>query len=55
MKIVGHSLGSVVVFFPLEEIQPTRGLPISKAVYSIGDRYGFLQVPDLAKPISELD
>ena len=55
MKIVGHSLGSVVVFFPPEEIQPTRGIPISKAVYSIGDRYGFLRVPDPAKPISKLD
>ena len=55
MKIVGHSLGSVVVLFPPEEILPTRGLPISKAVYSIGDRYGFLQLPNLSKPISELD
>ena len=55
MKIVGHGLGSVVILFPPEEIRPTRGLPISKAVYSIGDRYGFLQVPDLARPISELD
>ena len=55
MKIVGHGPGSVVILFPPEEIRPTRGLPIAKAVYSIGDRYGFLQVPDLAKPISELD
>ena len=47
MKIVGHGHGSVVVLFPPEEIRPTRGLPITKVVYSIGDRYGFLQVPDL--------
>ena len=55
MKIVGHGLGSVVVLFPPEEIRPTRGLPITTVIYSIGDRYAFLQVPDLAKPISELD
>ena len=55
MKIVGHSLGRILILFPPEEILPTRGLSISKAVYSIGDRYGFLQAPNLAKPISELD
>ena len=55
MKIVGHGHGSVVVLFPPEEIRPTRGLPITKVVYSIGDRYGFLQVPDLVRPISELN
>ena len=55
MKIVGYGRGSIIILFPPEEIQPTRGLPISKTVYSIGDRYGFLQVPDLTKPISKLD
>ena len=55
MKIVGHALGIIVILFPPEEIRPTRGLPIAEAVISVRDRYGFLQAPNLDRPISELD
>ncbi len=55
MKIVGYGRGSIIILFPPEEVQPTRGLPIHEVVCSVRDRYRFLHAPDLAKPISKLD
>ena len=55
MKVIGHSLGRVVILFPTEEIRPIQGIPLVDAISSVRERYAFLHVPDLNMPVSQLE
>ena len=55
MRVVGHNLGRLIVLFPQEEVRPVRGVPTAAAMASVRDRYNFLHMPDLARPVADLE
>lgn len=55
MKLIGHQLGRIILLFPPEQIRPTRGIPIKDTIAAVQNRYNFVNVPDLTKPIAEFE
>ncbi len=54
MKLVALETARVIFLSPLEEMRPFAGVPHKDFITAARDRYDFLEVPDLTKPLQEL-
>ena len=55
MKIIGHELGRIIVFFPMEEVRPEKGVILDDLIEGVKNRYKFIKAPDLNRSLTDLD